>query len=65
MRLHPKVREVLDEIGLPWSVEPGTKHDKLLVEGRVVTILPHGRTREVGRDLLNQRAQIRRAARVQ
>lgn len=64
-RLHPSLRKVLDEIGLPWSIEQGKKHNKLLVNGRLAVILSRGKPAEDAnfRLIRNDVANIRRLAR--
>lgn len=42
MKLDSKVRQLLDESGLPWEIVNGAKHYKLMVQGRMAAILPHG-----------------------
>lgn len=61
MKLPPAVRDELDASGLPWSVEIGGKHFRLLVDGQLATIFPRGTGRDIksrqGRNLL---AHVRR-----
>lgn len=35
------IREALEATGLPWSLEPGKKHQHIRLAGRLVGILPH------------------------
>jgi hypothetical protein len=63
MKLPAQIEEALDATGLPWTLERGTKHQKIRLGGRFVAILPHGKEQTVHRrSLLNTIAQIRRAA---
>jgi hypothetical protein len=60
------IRNELD--GLDWHWELGSKHWKLMVDGRLVAILPRGSAAKQtsdGRPLINVRAQIRRFRRQQ
>lgn len=38
--LPPDLRRLLDESGFAWSIEEGSRHRKLVVAGRVISILP-------------------------
>ncbi len=65
-RLDDRVRAALDGAGVPWSVEPGKRHEKLLVRGRVVGVVPRassGRMNRGGRAADNLLAAVRRAIR--
>lgn len=62
MRLPKQVQQALDDTGLPYAVEPGKRHRKIRVEGRLVGILPmHTHDADNGRACKNIVAQIRRA----
>ena len=62
-RLPDKVRIALDETGLPWAIENGTRHQKIKLKGRLVGILPHGSGSSANpRTIKNSVAQIKRAA---
>lgn len=61
--LQHEVETWLEETGLPWSIEPGSKHTKVFLNGRFVTVLSNGTGKEMGRRQMNVRASIRRAAR--
>lgn len=64
MRLPAKVREALEETGLPWEVELGSRHHKIKVSGRLAGILPKGKLNDShSRSLLNTVSQIRNVAR--
>lgn len=64
MKLDPKVRKVLEDTGLPWCVETGTKHYKVRLNGRLVAIYPQGKKTEASqRANLNVIANIKRLAR--
>jgi hypothetical protein len=64
MRLVPKpLLEELANLGMPYSIENGSKHIKIRVNGIFCGIVPHHpNNRSDKRSLLNVRAQIRRAA---
>jgi hypothetical protein len=34
------ITEALNETGLPWSVEPGKKHRKIMLGGKLVGVVP-------------------------
>lgn len=62
MKVGPRVRQALEALGRPYEIVPGGKHWKVLVEGRLLTII--GRSiNETGRHDANTAARIRRAAR--
>lgn len=54
------VRQALDATGLPWTVERGSKHYKLRLDGRLAGILPIGKMRDKNvRPVLNTVRGIR------
>lgn len=62
--LDPRVRELLDASGRPWSVDCGAKHGKLRLEGRLIAIVPRSlRRAEDGPAAQNLLACVRRALR--
>jgi hypothetical protein len=63
-RLPTEIREALDETGIRWSIENGTRHYHLLLGGRLTGILPRTRTGLEGsqRSCKNMIANIRRTA---
>lgn len=64
MKLPNEMRTALDATGLPWEVEPGKKHQKIKLGGRLVAILPYGKEQSAyRRALLNSITQVRRMAR--
>ncbi len=64
MKLPAKVREALEETGLPWEVVNGARHYKVKLAGKLVGVYPHGKVKETEkRSLLNTVSQVRRAAR--
>lgn len=64
MRIDRRVREALEETGLPWMVVHGKRHLKLYVGDQLAGILPlSGKDTEHGKALLNTISQIRRVAR--
>jgi hypothetical protein len=56
-----EVEQALEETGLPWEIEEGSRHRKIKVAGRLVGILPHKARGQGGRGQRNVIAQIRRA----
>jgi hypothetical protein len=63
MKLPRRVRSALEATGLPWSLETGSKHYKIRMNGRFVCIAPFNGGSEHDRATRNIIAQIRRAAR--
>lgn len=63
MKLKRMMKVALEETGLPWSLEPGGKHLKIILGGRLAGILPLCGRSNTNRSELNTRAQIRRIAR--
>lgn len=58
-RMIPRdVRKMLDHSGVDWSIERGTKHRKLMIEG--VFVCPLSGTEMKARTLKNFRSRIRR-----
>jgi hypothetical protein len=59
------MQRLLDASGLPWWLEIGTRHNKLMVADRMITILPKSAhsVKRVGRKHLNTLAHIRRGLR--
>ncbi len=58
-KLDPKLREILDACGVSWVLEPGSKHSKLRIAGRLVLTVPQ-RSRETGSAAKNALAAVRR-----
>lgn len=56
-----EVQQALDETGLPYTIEEGTRHLKIKVAGHLVGVLPHKIRNQGGRGQRNVIAQIRRA----
>lgn len=54
---------LVDEAGLAWSVIPGSKHLKFLVEGVQVCVVSRGKNAENASDRghMNNRAAVKRA----
>lgn len=66
MKRNKQTRQVeawLRETGLPWRIEDGGKHLRVILNGRMIQVIPTACSREAGRSLLNCRATIRRIAR--
>jgi hypothetical protein len=62
--MHPKIKDTLAALSVPWELKEGGRHRKLFVNGRLAGILPKGRTKDSSpRDVLNTIAQIKRVAR--
>lgn len=57
-----RVLKELQEQGLPWTIDQGSRHLKLRVCGKFVGILPLGNGSQKGRATRNVVSQIRRAA---
>lgn len=64
-KLDPAIQQALDETRLPYSVEVGSRHRKIIVNGVFCGILPSGNNKAGQRTTKNTIAQIRRAARQQ
>ena len=67
-RLSSDIEAVLQESGLPWRIEKGARHHKVIVGTQFAGILPRGNTgysNKAGRAHKNIIAQIRRAIRKQ
>jgi hypothetical protein len=63
LRIPPEIERALTDTGLPYEIKAGSKHQKIMLDGRFVGILPlDGFGNESGRGRLNLIAQIRRAA---
>lgn len=60
-KIPDELREALDAAG-PWQLQPGAKHYKIKVNGRLVGIYPKSVRQPSRQDLLNTIAQVRRAA---
>jgi hypothetical protein len=64
MRIDPKVKKTLNDTGLPWEVETGSKHFKVRLQGRLVGIFPHGKRTDGSQHAnANLLANIKRLAR--
>jgi len=64
MKIPALLQAALEETGMPWEVEAGSKHHKVKLAGRLVAVYPRGKAKEAGkRPLLNTISQVRRAAR--
>ena len=66
MMLPPDVKEVLDASGLPWRIEEGSRHRKVFVADRLISILPKSNAalrRGTGRTRQNSLAHIRQGIR--
>lgn len=58
------IRAVLDDSGLPYAIEKGAKHHKVIIAGRFATILPMGSgVDDSGTRHQNMLANVRRAIR--
>jgi hypothetical protein len=64
MKLDRKTKQALEETGLPWSVEDGSKHHKIRLNGKLVGVFPYGKKTEASPCANNNIiSNIRRAAR--
>lgn len=64
MKLPVELREALDKTGLPWEIENGKKHNKVVLNTRLVGVFPHGKKCDANRrSLLNTITQVRAMAR--
>lgn len=54
------VRKLLDGKGIPFTIEGGTRHRQLRINGQLVTILPRTPGRDQGRANRNVEACIKR-----
>lgn len=61
-RLDGWIVEALDETGLPYVAEVGSKHIKVRMDGHLVLVVSRGNVRDAGRERKNCVAAIRRAA---
>lgn len=61
IRLDPEIRKMLDEAGVPWTLDTGSRHFKVRVSGVLVLVVPADyRIAGGGRNALNARACVRR-----
>lgn len=51
VKFDPKLEAALNETGLAWTIEPGTKHFKVRLEGRLVCIVPQGVKGDISRNM--------------
>jgi hypothetical protein len=64
IRLPKEVTRTLDATGLPWHVEGGSKHYKIIMADRIVGVYPQGTIKESnGAAMRNMVARTRRTAR--
>ncbi len=66
MMLPPDIRQLLDACGLPWRIEEGGRHRKVIVADHMVSILPKSNVNLRGgskRTRCNSLAHIRRGIR--
>lgn len=61
-QLPTEIAKALEATGLPWEIREGTKHRKIIIAGRFVTTLPHGKCKVMDRKTKNVVGHIRRAA---
>jgi hypothetical protein len=59
-RVPKQLRAVLDDSGLPWHVENGSKHFLLYVDGHAVTTIPHGHGSDMKYARLNTLLHVKR-----
>ena len=58
-----EARAILKDLGVPFDIEQGTRHHKVYMLGRFVSVVPRGQSRDAGRHWKNFEAQLRRCAR--
>ena len=64
MKLDPKVKQALNDTGIPWEVEAGSKHYKVRLGGRLAGVYPHGKKTEASQHAnSNLVSNIKRLAR--
>lgn len=61
VNLWAPIRSELEDSGLPWRIENGRKHFKLIVAGQRVACWSRGTGEKSNRQLKNRLAQVRRA----
>ena len=59
-----RIKDTLKSTGLPYSIEPGSKHFKVMLCGRQVGVFSRNKSENPCRGIENLLAGIRRAARV-
>lgn len=42
-KLRREVEDILRATGLPWAIEPGQRHDSIILNGHRVGVMSHGR----------------------
>ncbi len=57
-----ELKKLLDSIGLPWSIEQGGKHKKIIMAGEFIGVVPMGRYSGNRRGAMNIEMMIRRKA---
>jgi hypothetical protein len=63
MQIDKRLKDALDQTGLPWAIERGGRHYKVKIAGKLAAIFPLGTANErERRSLLNTISQVRRAA---
>lgn len=61
--IDPLLQKTLDGLEVPWEINHGTRHYKLIVNGTFAAILPKGKGKDDHRrSVLNCISQVRRAA---
>jgi len=64
-RIPDELKDMLNESGVDWRLEIGTRHMKVMIGGRLAAILPKGKAvNQIGysnRSHKNMLAQVRRA----
>jgi hypothetical protein len=64
MKLDSKVKQALNDTGIPWEIEAGSKHFKVRLGGRLAGVYPHGKKTEASQHAnANLMANIKRLAR--
>ena len=59
--IDPAALAELEASGVPWSMVPGKKHHKLIIAGKLATVIPRGSKPRRGPATANMATTIRRA----
>lgn len=63
MQIDKRLKDALEQTGLPWEIERGGRHYKVKIAGKLAAIFPLGTANErERRSLLNTISQVRRTA---
>jgi hypothetical protein len=63
VKVPPELEAALNATGIPWTVEDSKKHRKVMLGGRLATIIPHGHRQDANRRVvLNTIKNVRHLA---